>query len=83
MEQETVKITKDGQEIECETLFTFESEETGKYYIGYTDHSTDKDGKENIYVSSFDPLEGLSNLHDLDSKEMDMVQDVLEQLKNY
>lgn len=83
MEQEIVKITKNGQEIDCETLFTFESEETGKHYIGYTDHSLDKIGKENIYVSSLDPLEGIEKLHDLDDDEMQMVQEVLDQLKSY
>ena len=33
-------IDKNGSEVECEVLFTFESEETGKNYLVYTD----KDG---------------------------------------
>jgi uncharacterized protein YrzB (UPF0473 family) len=83
MENEIVKITKNGQEIECETLFTFESDDTGKHYIAYTDHSVDDKGAENIYISSFDPSLGTDKLQDLDEKEMEMARDVLEQLKEY
>ena len=37
-------IDKDGKEIEFEVLFTFESDETHKNYMVYTDNSTDDDG---------------------------------------
>ena len=37
-------IDKDGNEIECEVLFTFESEETKKNYIVYTDNTKDNKG---------------------------------------
>ena len=44
-EEMTFKVLSDeGKEIECEVLFTFESEETGKNYIVYTDNSIDEDG---------------------------------------
>ena len=35
-------VDKDGKEIECEVLFTFESDETKKNYIVYTDNSKDE-----------------------------------------
>ena len=38
IENEKVQIEKDGKVIECDVLFTFDSEETMKCYIGYTDH---------------------------------------------
>ena len=38
-ERMTFKVTNDeGQEVECEALFTFESDETNKHYIAYTDN---------------------------------------------
>ena len=39
MENEKIVINKNGQDIECKVLFTFDSEDTGKAYIGYTDGS--------------------------------------------
>ena len=46
-------VNDEGKEVECEVLFTFESEETNKNYIVYTDNTTDKDGNEldyNVYI---------------------------------
>ena len=48
-------INDKGEEIECEILFTFDSEETKKSYIVYTDNSTDEDGSIRVYASVFDP----------------------------
>lgn len=41
--------------VECETLFTFESTETGRSYIVYTDNTTDEDGNTTVYASIYDP----------------------------
>ena len=49
----TITIMKDGKEVECEVLFTFENDELKKQYIGYTDHSIGENGRKNIYVSSW------------------------------
>ena len=48
-------INSDGFEVECEVLFTFESEETGKNYIVYTDNTVDEDGNTKVYASIYDP----------------------------
>ena len=37
-ENEKIVVLKDGKEVECDILFTFDSEDTGKSYIGYTDN---------------------------------------------
>lgn len=81
MENEKIVISKDGKEIECDVLFTFDSEDTDKSYIGYTDHSIASNGRKNIYVSAFDPVIGTGNLEDItDEKELAMVHDVLEEI---
>ena len=48
-------VNEKGEEIECEILFTFDSDETKKSYIVYTDNTTDEDGSIRVYASVFDP----------------------------
>lgn len=42
----------DGKDIECHLLFSFESENTGKVYIVYTDGSTDENGNLSVFASA-------------------------------
>ena len=44
-----------GEEVECEILFTFDSDETKKSYIVYTDNSLDENGSTKVYASIYDP----------------------------
>ena len=54
--ENTFKIKdKDGKEIEFEILFTFESDETNKNYMVYTDNTTDEEGNTKVYASVFNP----------------------------
>lgn len=48
-------IDKDGKEIEFEILFTFESDETNKNYMVYTDNTLDDEGNTKVYASVFNP----------------------------
>lgn len=81
MEKEKIVINKDGKEVSCDILFTFDCEETGKAYVGYTDNSIASNGRKNIYVSSFDPVLGYGTLEDITSdEELAMVRDVLEEI---
>ena len=53
-ERMTFKVKNDkGVEIEYEVLFTFESDETGKKYIVYTDNLNDKEDTIKVYASSY------------------------------
>lgn len=55
-EKMTFKVFDDnGKEIECEVLFTFESDETHKNYIVYTDNTTDEEGNTKVYASIYTP----------------------------
>jgi len=47
-------VDADGKEIEYEILFTFESNETKKSYIAYTDNSLDENGKIKVYASVYE-----------------------------
>lgn len=48
-------VDSEGETTEVETLFTFESEDTGKSYIAYTDGTTGDDGNVNVYAAIYDP----------------------------
>lgn len=43
-----------GDEVECQVLFTFDSKETGKSYIAYTDNTLDDEGNVKVYASTYD-----------------------------
>jgi len=43
-----------GEQLDCEGLFLFDSPETSKTYIVYTDHSINEEGYENVYASIYD-----------------------------
>ncbi len=80
LENEKILLEKDGKTVECEILFTFDSEDTMKSYVGYTDNSIASNGRKNIYVSSFDPLQSKIVLSDItDEKELQMINEVLMQ----
>ena len=60
MEEEkiTFKLTdENGKEVEYEILFTFESNETNKNYMVYTDNTIDAEGNVKVYASSYEPKE--------------------------
>jgi uncharacterized protein YrzB (UPF0473 family) len=44
-------MNDDGIEVECEVLFSFESEETGKNYIVYTDNTLDEDDNTRVFIA--------------------------------
>ncbi len=46
-------LNKDGKQVECEPLFTFESEETKKQYVVYTDNSKDEKGNVRVFASIY------------------------------
>ena len=48
-------INDDGEEVMCDVLFTFDSEETKKSYIVYTDNSRDAEGNVQVFASIYDP----------------------------
>lgn len=48
-------INEQGEEIMCDILFTFDSEETKKSYIVYTDNSKDAQGNVQVFASIYDP----------------------------
>ena len=75
-------IDESGQEREYDVLFTFESEETKKNYIVYTDNTTDDDGNTKVYASIYNPNDEKSILYPIESeKEWKIVETILSELQ--
>lgn len=78
---EKLQIEKNGKIVDCDILFTFDSEDTMKSYVGYTDHSFGSNGRKNIFVSAYNPLKAKIELEDItDERELKMVTEVLNQI---
>lgn len=82
-EQMKFKVIDDqGKEIECEVLFTFESDETGKNYIVYTDNTTDDEGNTKVYASIYTPNQENLNLTAIETeKEWKIIETILNELQ--
>lgn len=82
-ERMTFNITNDeGQEIECEVLFTFESDETGKNYMVYTDNTVDEEGNTKVYASIYNPDEEDQTLQPIETdKEWTIIETILNELQ--
>ena len=80
----TFKVINDeGKEIECEVLFTFESDETKKNYIVYTDNTLDEEGNTKVYASIYNPDQDETKLLPIETdKEWKIIETILEELQN-
>ena len=80
----TFKVINDeGKEVECEVLFTFESDETKKNYIVYTDNTLDEEGNTKVYASIYNPDEDETKLLPIETdKEWKIIETILEELQN-
>ena len=80
-EEKDIKFTiinDQGEEIECEVLFTVDSDETKKSYIVYTDNSKDEAGSIKTYASIYDPTGESLKLESIETeKEWDMIEKIL------
>lgn len=59
----------EGKEIECDVLFTFNSDETKKSYIVYTDNTKDELGNTKVYANIFDEFDENGILGEIETEE--------------
>ena len=75
-------LDNEGKEITCEVLFTFESDETKKNYIVYTDNSFDEYGNIKVYASIFDPNKENTELMPIETeREWKIIETILESIQ--
>lgn len=82
-ERMTFKVFNDeGKEVECEVLFTFDSDETKKSYMVYTDNTTDEEGNTKVYASIYNPNEENPKLEPIETdKEWKIIETILEEIQ--
>lgn len=75
-------LDENGNEVIYDVLFTFESEETNKNYIVYTDNHKDETGNIEVYASIYDPNDPQSKLEAITTeKEWKVIETILETLQ--
>lgn len=75
-------LDENGNEVIYDVLFTFESEETNKNYIVYTDNTKDDQGNIQVYASIYDPDDPKSKLEAIETKkEWKVIETILETLQ--
>lgn len=70
----------DGKETLCETLFTFDCDETNKTYIVYTDNEIDNEGNTKVYASAINPTDDILLPIETD-REWCIIEAILDELK--
>ena len=75
-------IDENGVEVTYDVLFTFESEETHKNYIVYTDNKKDSSGNIEVYASIYDPNNPNSKLEAIQTeKEWKVIETIIDTLQ--
>ncbi len=76
-------LDENGNEVVYDVLFTFESDETHKNYIVYTDNKLDETtGNVEVYASIYDPNDPKSKLEAIETeKEWKVIETILETLQ--
>mgnify|MGYP003609730880 FL=1 len=76
-------INDEGKEVTCEVLFTFDSDETKKSYIAYTDNTLDEVGNVKVYASIYDKTGETKELLPIESdKEWQIIENIFSKLQD-
>ncbi|MBR4618900.1 MAG: DUF1292 domain-containing protein [Bacilli bacterium] len=62
-------INEQGEEIRYDVLFTFDSEDTNKSYIAYTDNTYDNKGNISVYASTYDKSSPEMKLGEIETEQ--------------
>lgn len=83
MNNDKIIAEVDGQRKEFDIYFTFVCNQTNKGYVGYTDHSLDEQGRENLIISVYDPTVGFDALGEVQTQEeWDLINSIIDKIKN-
>ena len=76
-------INEEGKEVVCNVLFTFDSDETKKSYIVYTDNTKDNQGNIQVYASIYnkEQEDNMELLPIETDKEWKVIETILESLQ--
>lgn len=75
-------MNDEGNIVKCDVLFTFDSDETHKSYVVFTDNTYDEEGCVQIFANTYDPDHLDARLGPIESeKEWDVIETILETLQ--
>ena len=75
-------LGENGKPVECEPLFTFESDETKKQYVVYTDNSKDSEGNVRVFASIYNMTDKGGELLPVKTdKEWRVIETILESIQ--
>ncbi|MBQ7917155.1 MAG: DUF1292 domain-containing protein [Firmicutes bacterium] len=82
-ENGTFEIMNDeGSIVQCDVLFTFDSDETKKSYVVFTDNSLDEDGGVKVFANTYEPGNPNGRLGPIETdREWDSIEVILETLQ--
>ena len=74
----------DGNNILCDVLFTFDSNDTNKSYIVYTDNTKDEFGNIKVYANAYDPNNDKGILDSIETEEeWATIEQIFDSIKDY
>ncbi len=88
MKKNTFTLVDDmGNEVQYDVLFTFESDQTHKNYMVYTDNTRDETGNIEVYASIYHPEDETGRIEAIETdEEWKMIETILtalqEEIKN-
>lgn len=75
-------INDEGKQIIYEVIFTFDSDETAKSYIIYTDNTKNDEGKLKLYASTYNLNKGNLELKSIESdKEWKVINTIISSIQ--
>lgn len=76
-------IDEEGNELTYDILFTFDSDETNKSYVVFTDNTIDESGSIATYASIYDPSGENKELQPITTDaEWDLIENLLAQIED-
>lgn len=86
MDKSTGKFTiknNEGKELTCDVLFTFDSDDTKKSYIIFTDNTLDENNNIKVYANTYDPEGSSDELGPIETeKEWQIIENLLSSLQD-
>ena len=83
IDDQKVITTINGEEKECDLLFTYDADELNETIIGYTDNTYDENNKLNVFVSKYSMMNPSQLVTVSDPEELALVEDVINDIKEH
>jgi len=80
LEDDKIIAVINDEKVECDVVFTYDSENSDDSYLAYTDNSTDEKGNLNIRFAKCSAFTGMKYVDVTDPEETKMLEGVLQEI---